>query len=289
VRHLLAVLTACLLVSGCASGSSEHQPAAAEPTSAEPTSDEPVDPDAPVADLHVECRGDAGPTVVLVAGLDTSGDTFRDLQAELAGTARTCFYDRAGIGDSAPLAEAAPDPSPGSAAADLRATLAAEGIEPPYVLLGWSYGGLVAQAYAVDFPEDLAGLVLEDTSVREQFTDTDLVDPYQDWEEGGRTVDERALKAQLRVVDPGDLPVALLSQDTQESWVPAFYRAHDRLARSSSDGVHAIGIGSGHAMHEDVPGLVARTVEAVWSAASGGTELPDCPVFFRDENVRCRI
>ena len=101
MRHLLAVLTACLLVSGCASSSSEHQPAAAEPTSAEPTSAEPtsaapVDPEAPVADLHVECRGDAGPTVVLVAGLNTSGDTFRDLQAELAGTARTCFYDRAG-------------------------------------------------------------------------------------------------------------------------------------------------------------------------------------------------
>ena len=286
MRHLLAVLTACLLVSGCASGSSEHQPAAAEPT---PTSAEPVDPDAPAADLHVECRGDASPTVVLVAGLGTSGDTFRDLQAELAGTARTCFYDRAGIGDSAPLADAAPDPSPGSAAADLRATLAAEGIEPPYVLLGWSYGGLVAQAYAGMFPDDLAGLVLEDTSVREQFTEPVLVNPSIDWAEGGRQVDQDALLHQLAHLRLGDLPVALLSQDTQESWVPAFYRAHDRIARSSSDGVHAIGIGSGHAMHEDVPGLVAHTVEAVWSAASGGTELPGCPVFFRDERVRCRI
>ena len=93
-------------------------------------------------------RGDAGPTVVLVAGLDTSGDTFRDLQADWPAPPGRCVYDRAGIGDSAPLADAAPDPSPGSAAADLRATLAAEGIEPPYVVLGWSYGGLVAQAYA---------------------------------------------------------------------------------------------------------------------------------------------
>jgi len=289
VRDLIAVLTACLLASGCASGSSEQKPAAAQPTSAESTSAEPVDPDAPVADLHVECRGDAGPTVVLVAGLDTSGDTFRDLQAKLDGTARTCFYDRAGIGDSPPLADAAPDPSPGSAAADLRATLAAEGIEPPYVLLGWSYGGLVAQAYAVDFPDDLAGLVLEDTSVREQFTDPVLMNPSIDWAEGGRQVDQDALLHQLAHVSLGDLPVALLSQDTQESWVPAFYRAHDRIARSSSDGVHAIGIGSGHAMHEDVPGLVARTVEAVWSAAASGTELPGCPVLFRDERVRCRI
>ena len=221
--------------------------------------------------------------------MDTSGDTFRDLQAELAGTARTCFYDRAGIGDSPPLADAAPDPSPGSAAEDLRATLAAEGIEPPYVLLGWSYGGLVAQAYAGMFPDDLAGLVLEDTSVREQFTDPVLMNPSIDWAEGGRQVDQDALLHQLAHLSLGDLPVALLSQDTQESWVPAFYRAHDSIARVTSDGVHAIGLGSGHAMHEDVPGLVARTVDAVLAAVRADEELPDCPVFFRDEKVRCRI
>jgi pimeloyl-ACP methyl ester carboxylesterase len=294
VRLLLAVLTASLLVSACASGSSEPGPAAeptsTEPTSTEPTSTEPAaDPDAPVADLHVECRGEAGPTVVLVAGLNTSGRTFRNLQADLAGTARTCFYDRAGIGDSAPLADAAPDPSPGSAAEDLRATLAAEGIDPPYVLLGWSYGGLVAQAYAGMFHDDLAGLVLEDTSVRGQFTDPALVDSSIDWMDGGRQVDREALLRELAHQALGNLTVAVLSQDADGSWVPAFYRAHDGLARSSSDGVHAVAIGSGHAMHEDVPGLVRRTVEAVLAAARADEELPGCRRLFAGERVRCRV
>ena len=248
-----------------------------------------MDPAAPVGDLHVECAGDAGPTVVLVAGLGTSGDTFRDLQEELAGTARTCFYDRAGIGDSARLADAAPDPSPGSAAADLRATLQAEGVDPPYVLLGWSYGGLVAQAYAADFPDDLAGLVLEDPSVREQFTDATLDNPDIDWSEGGRDVDRDALVQQLAGLDLGDLPVTVLSQDLDEPWIEAWWVTHDRLARATSDGVHAVGVGSGHAMHEDAPRLVARAVVATWTAAAEGTALAGCREVFRGLRVRCRV
>ena len=292
----LALVTACVVASGCASEAGGDAPppspsssSSSSSASSEPVAEPAVDPQAPRADLHLDCAGDGGPTVVLVAGLNTSGGTFLDLQGRLARTARTCFYDRAGIGDSAPLDPAAPDPSPGSAAADLHATLQASGVEPPYVLLGWSYGGLVAQAYAVDFPADLAALVLEDTSVREQFTDPVLVNPGIDWAEGGRDVDQKALRRQLDRIELGDLPVMALSQDTDERWVPAFYRAHDRLARATSDGVHAIGIGSGHAMHEDVPRLVLRAVLATWTAASDGTGLPGCRAVFRGEKVRCRV
>lgn len=108
--------------------------------------------------------------------------------------------------------------------------------------------------------------MLEDTSVREQFTD--------------REVDQDALVEQLAGLHVGDLTVAVLSQDARDPWVAAFHRTHDRLARASTDGVRAIGIGSG---------LVARAVEAVWSAASAGTELPPCRVVFRGEKVRCRV
>ncbi|WP_165356851.1 alpha/beta fold hydrolase [Nocardioides zhouii] len=291
MRPLPALIATCVVLSGCAAGSSGEDPAVASPSSStsERTAEPAVDPAAPVADLHVECDGEAGPTVVLVAGLGTSGDAFSDLQDELAGTARTCFYDRAGIGDSAPLDDAAPDPSPGSAAADLRATLEAEDIEPPYVLLGWSYGGLVAQAYAADFPDDLAGLVLEDPSVREQFTDATLDNPDIDWSEGGRDVDRDALVRQLAGLDLGDLPVTVLSQDLDEPWIEAWWVTHDRLARATTDGVHAIGLGSGHAMHEDAPRLVARAVVATWTAAEAGTPLPGCREVFRGVRVRCRV
>ncbi len=297
VSVLPVVVLACVLASACASGADEDDPATPSPsassTSTEPSPErtaEPVaDPQAPLADLHLDCEGEGDPTVVLVAGLNTSGDTFSDLQRRLSATARTCSYDRAGIGDSAPLDPAAPDPSPGSAAADLGATLSAAGIEPPYVLLGWSYGGLVTQAYAADFPDDVSALVLEDTSVREQFTGGGLADPSFTWKEGGRTVDAAKVRTQLAGLDLGDLPVVALSQDGHQRWMSAWYDSHDRLARSTSDGVHAIGLGSGHAMHEDVFGLVVRAVGAAWTAASDGTGLPGCREVFRGEKVHCRV
>src|SRR5215218_6696869 len=69
---------------------------------------------APMTDLNVVCTGEGSPTVILVAGLNTSGEVFTDLAERLAGTSRTCWYDRAGIGDSPPQDAEWPDPSPAS-------------------------------------------------------------------------------------------------------------------------------------------------------------------------------
>lgn len=48
----------------------------------------------------------------------------------------------------------------GDAVADLRALLSAAGVVGPYVLVGHSYGGLVARLYASNYPGDACGLVL---------------------------------------------------------------------------------------------------------------------------------
>ena len=48
--------------------------------------------------------------------------------------------------------------------AELRSGLLAKGLYPPYLFVGWSYGGLLAQVYHVGHPHELAGVVLVDTS-----------------------------------------------------------------------------------------------------------------------------
>ena len=280
---LLPALLSTSLLAGCSDDGSEP----AEPRAAPPVSPTPAD--GPVTDLRLDCSGEGSPTIVLIAGLDTSGDTFEDLQDRLAPTARTCWYDRAGIGESHQLADDAPDPSPGLATTDLRASLAAQGIDPPYVVLGWSYGGLVAQAYAAAYPEDLAGLVLEDSSIREQFTDPALVDDTMVVREGGRDVDTDALQEQVADVTFGDLPVAVLSQDrVRGRFRHVWLGYHDDLARSSTDGVHVIGTGSGHEMHVDVPDLVAAAVESVVAAVADDSRLGPCDARFTDAGGRCR-
>ena len=45
---------------------------------------------------------------------------------------------------------------------DLHRLLAAAGVEPPYVLLGASFGGMLAYLYANTYPDEVVGMVLLD-------------------------------------------------------------------------------------------------------------------------------
>jgi pimeloyl-ACP methyl ester carboxylesterase len=71
----------------------------------------------------------------------------------------TVAYDRCGLGwSSAPISERTPT----QVAAELRATLLTAGIQPPYILVGHSFGGLVMQRFALDYPAETAGVLLLD-------------------------------------------------------------------------------------------------------------------------------
>ena len=113
--------------------------------------------------LHIHCAG-TGPVVVFESALGASSLTWRDVQALVSGFARACAYDRAGFGwsDAGPLPRTA-----GRIATELRALILAADVRAPYVLVGHSFGGLVARLYASRHPADLAGLVLLDPPILE--------------------------------------------------------------------------------------------------------------------------
>ena len=109
--------------------------------------------------LHLNCTGDAGPTVVLEYGLEGSYFDWYRVQPEVARFARVCSYDRAGYGwsDTSPRTRV-----PSVMADELHTVLRNAGEKPPYILVGHSYGSAVAQMFAHKFPEKTAGLVLVD-------------------------------------------------------------------------------------------------------------------------------
>jgi pimeloyl-ACP methyl ester carboxylesterase len=109
--------------------------------------------------LHLHCAGGGAPTVVLDAALGGSSISWAHVQPAVAAFARVCSYDRAGFGwsDAGPMPRTA-----GRAADELHRLLHTAGERAPYLLVGHSYGGLVARIFAARHPHEIAGLVLVD-------------------------------------------------------------------------------------------------------------------------------
>lgn len=109
--------------------------------------------------LHLNCTGAGGPTVVLDYGLEGSYFDWYRVQPEVASFTRVCSYDRAGYGWS----DDSPKPRvPSVMAEELHALLHAAGEKPPYIVVGHSYGVLIAEMFAYRFPQETAGAVLVD-------------------------------------------------------------------------------------------------------------------------------
>ena len=83
-----------------------------------------------------------------------------------------CTYDRTGFGASDPPSQ--PRRTVDDATADLNELVDAAGLEPPYLLVGPSGGGLLTVNYADRFPEQVVSVVLLDvpapvTNLDEEF------------------------------------------------------------------------------------------------------------------------
>jgi pimeloyl-ACP methyl ester carboxylesterase len=106
--------------------------------------------------LHLVQEG-AGPDLVLIHGASGNLRDFTyDLVGRLSGRFRVTAFDRPGHGFSQPAGQ--PGDSPEGQAAILRAAAAQIGIQNP-VLVGHSYGGAVAMAWALADPAGVAAVV----------------------------------------------------------------------------------------------------------------------------------
>jgi pimeloyl-ACP methyl ester carboxylesterase len=96
-----------------------------------------------------------------MAGLTSWSPVWYKTQPVIGQKTRVCAFDRASFGFSDP----APRPQILSDTMnDLHAALKAAPIPGPYVLVGHSLGGVEARLYAQRWPQEVAGMILVDTS-----------------------------------------------------------------------------------------------------------------------------
>jgi pimeloyl-ACP methyl ester carboxylesterase len=116
--------------------------------------------------LHALVSGQGIPTVLLEPALGGFALQYSHIQSEASAFTRVLAYDRAGQGWS----DVSPKPrTPVNMAGELKALLGRLDLQPPYVLVGHSFGGLLARFYAGFHPEDVAGVILVDSSDVEQY------------------------------------------------------------------------------------------------------------------------
>lgn len=109
--------------------------------------------------VHLYCTGTGEPAVVVASG----GFSFDWglVQPQVAQITRICTYDPAGTAWSDPLPQK-PNPNCADRVTELHNLLKAADVKGPHVLVGFSIGGLEARLYAVQYPDEVSGMVFVD-------------------------------------------------------------------------------------------------------------------------------
>lgn len=257
--------------------------------------------------LYLECRGKGSPTVVLEAGTGDLSDIWKMSPSgpgpavfpAVARFTRVCTYDRPGTymldGRRSRSDPVAMPRSARDIVVDLRALLGAAHVPGPYVLVGHSYGGMVARLYATVHPRGIAGLVSIDAQ-NEDFVAAykELLTPEQylgavldpgpaPGLETYAALERLSLEtsaAQMRQAQADKplrrMPVVVLSHSRDlpnpfgfpSEWPVtglerAFQDSQDMLAGLVPGSRHVVAARSGHYIQLDQPRLVTRAIRAL--------------------------
>ncbi|KAK2867894.1 hypothetical protein FQN49_003367 [Arthroderma sp. PD_2] len=101
------------------------------------------------------------PIVIIIAGAGDVSSSYVAVERLVASFCSIAIFDRSGLGHS----EDGPQRHTATAAAtELHALLKGAQIDPPLILVGHSYGGIVAREYFHLYPDTVAGMVLSDAA-----------------------------------------------------------------------------------------------------------------------------
>ena len=232
-------------------------------------------------ELYLRCSGTGFPTIVYLHGSipdpafagHSSALAIQDILDE---DHRMCVYDRANVG----LSDSVDGPlDGGSSVADLHRLLGAAGVEPPYVLLPASFGGLIADIYAATYPDEVVGMVQLDTVVprtevaMERFISEEDRLQADDWIGTNEELDELAVYTQAIALEPDlpAIPMTYLASDEQmpdprenAAWATLLEEFVDRFSPG-----RLVYVDAPHYMEPEIPARIAQEIERVIATIEG--------------------
>jgi pimeloyl-ACP methyl ester carboxylesterase len=254
-------------------------------------------------DVRYVCQGEGTPVVVIDQGQGLSIERGFERSSpigwsrvfkEIQQSTRIVMHDRAGLGAS--------DPAPGPRTSaemveDLRTVLTTARARPPYVLVGHSVGGFNVRLFAGRYPEEVAGVVLVDSSHPDQLTRIAAVLPPETPDESSslkllrrapdadlstEVIDFRACADQARGIETiGFKPLAVISQSPNafgprgippsvwEQIRMAWAALQQDLLGLSALGRHVVATHAGHQVQAEEPDLVVNAILGVVREVKG--------------------
>lgn len=237
-------------------------------------------------DLFLSCVGDGRPTVLLVGGVVAD---WIDVQSSLSEHTRVCAYDKPNTNGS--RSEPAPTPRDAAGmATELRDLVDAANLRGPFVVVGHSNGGMVAQLFASANPGRTEGIVLVDSAHEDQdlvaaeivraayppaqaeaqieamtAMSSPIVDPEQldvssSREQLRRSRTEAPLPDVPLVVLVHGRPTELLPPELAEPFEPEWLELQQRVADLVPRGRLERVEGAGHDIHQERPEVVVDAV-----------------------------
>jgi pimeloyl-ACP methyl ester carboxylesterase len=252
--------------------------------------------------LQLAIFGQGTPGVIVEAGLSdpvVESGSWKSVIDEVEKTTRICIYDRAGLGKS----DAVTNVSRTSLdfVNDLHTLLVNAKVPPPYILVGHSIGGFTVRLYASKYPGEVAGAVLVDSSIPDQWSRCLAILPPESPQEpegitktrsffkqkidsqNPHSVSERlnftASSAEVSTAgDLGNKPLIVIShshnwrsfpdlpKNVSDKIEQSWDEWQNDLCRLSSNSTHKAAVKAGHYVQAEDPQLVVEAILKVVAA-----------------------
>jgi pimeloyl-ACP methyl ester carboxylesterase len=231
--------------------------------------------------IFLRCIGSGEPTVILEAGYGDDGTIWAPVQIHASEFVRICSYDRAGLSRSDE-----PDHYPRTGTevvADLHTALVKADVQPPYLLVGHSYGALFSRLFAATYPDEVVGMLLVDPWPEDFDAELRSLVTDKQWAEyesrlasdpDNEVIDFPATYEEIRAAGSlPDVPLLILShgQAPTAACCPSGWPIAEQeqlwqglekaMARLTSKGQERTVPDSGHMIHQAKPDLVVAAIK----------------------------
>lgn len=222
--------------------------------------------------LSIVCRGEGAPTVILENGYGWSTTIWNGIDLRIAEVTRVCAYEQPGLQRS----PEGPQPrTAGEVADDLDYLLTQTQVKAPYLVVGHSFGGLVARLFAARHLDRMAGLVLLDSPHEDIYEEFARVmkeigkDPTE--AQGTPQIETSLDQIRTEAESLDDLPLVVMGHgrnrprqgytaDQDAKMEAVWSLLQQRLATISRQGRYVEAEKSGHVIFQDQPDLVVEEI-----------------------------